>query len=995
MRSPRRRAAAVILSLLASLAPFTARAADEPTVDPKDLPRVKPLEVPEAIKAFKLRKGLRIEPVATEPEICSPICIAFDEDQRLFVVEMRDYPDLREQKLGRIKVLESTKGDGHYDKATVYAEELPWPTGVICWDGGIFVCASPDILYFKDTKHDGVADVKKLVFTGFGNKLERLNVQGLVNGLTWGMDGRIYGTSGENGGVVGRPETPEQTLDLRGKHFSFDPRKLDLRAKAGGGQYGIAFDDGGREFTCSNAHHAQTFAYDIRYAARNPGFAMPPSLVDIAVDGPAAEVFRISPEEAWRVVRTQWRKAGKVKGPVEGGGRASGYFTSASGITIYRGDALPAEFRGNLFVTEPANNLMHRKLVRPDAYGTGVVAERPADERGVEFLASPDIFCRPVMAANGPDGALYMVDMYRECIEHPWSLPENIKQYLDLHSGADRGRVWRIVPENWQRPAARKLSKATTAELVELLASPNGWTRDTASRLLCERRDPDCVAMLGKTLTESPSAVARLHALHLLAYADVLTDEQRHAAAGDADATVREHVIKLSEAFIASPDFPDGGWQAIDGLAQDPSASVRLQLAFSLGASRDAKKVGPLLAIASRDGANPLARAAIINSLAGFEAEALRTAANDADLRQTEGGGQLLRQLATLIGARNKADEVAVVTELIAAGSQSNDTLPLAMAGARALREGQRRAGAKPADVGELIGRAKSIAADEKAEEAVRVEAIGLLGTTTFAEAGKSLTALLEPRQAQGVQSAAIAALGRFTEPDVAAALVKRIGQLSPRLRSEAIAVLIARPERAMALLNGIAHGDVRASELASTQATFLRHHKDARVAALAAKVLGPAPAARDDVIKAFQPALQLTGDAVKGKLVYEQRCISCHRLAGEGSPVGPDLTTVRAGGKEKMLINILDPNREVAPNYLAYVVETKGGDSLTGIIVNETGGSLTVRQPFGKETVVLRSEVKRIEGQKLSLMPEGLEAGWTPQDLADLLEFVSTAKGE
>ncbi len=158
-----------------------------------------------------------------------------------------------------------------------------------------------------------------------------------------------------------------------------------------------------------------------------------PAAVDIAGDDPAAEVFRISPDEPWRV-------AGTVQGLIEGGGRASGYFTAATGITIYRGNAFSSEFDGDAFVADCGSNLIHRKKVRPD--GVGFKAERPADEQKVESLASTDNWFRPVQLANGPDGALYVADMYREVIEHPWSLPESIKKHLDLNSGNDRGRIY-------------------------------------------------------------------------------------------------------------------------------------------------------------------------------------------------------------------------------------------------------------------------------------------------------------------------------------------------------------------------------------------------------------------------------------------------------------------------------------------------------------------------------------------------------------------------
>ena len=194
-----------------------------------------------------------------------------------------------------------------------------------------------------------------------------------------------------------------------------------------------------------------------RYAGRNPFFTMPPAALDIAADGPAAEVYRISPDEPWRVIRTRWRVTGLFPGPIEGGGRPSGYFTGATGITIYRGDALPEDFRGNAFVADCGSNLIHRKKLFPD--GVGLIARRPADEQKTEFLASRDNWFRPVQMANAPDGALYIADMYRETIEHPWSLPESLKKFLDLNSGNDRGRIYRIVPEGFQQPTLPHLGE--------------------------------------------------------------------------------------------------------------------------------------------------------------------------------------------------------------------------------------------------------------------------------------------------------------------------------------------------------------------------------------------------------------------------------------------------------------------------------------------------------------------------------------------------------
>ena len=507
----------VLATAIASLFTLTAPAAP-PELTLADLPRVPPVETSNVFQTFQIKPGFTLQLAAAEPLVLDPIEICFDENGRMFVVEMRDYSEMRDVQphLGRIRLVSDANGDGVFDQATVYAEDLPWPTGVCCYDGGIFVAASPDIIYFKDTDGDGKADIRKVVFTGFGaGKGDKLNVQALVNGLRWGMDNRIHGQTSSNGGVLKRPEAPDAAaFDLRGRDFSFDPRQLDLRTETGGGQYGMCFDNHGRKFVCSNSHHIQTFMYDAEYGERNPYYNMPPAIVDIPVDGPAAEVYRTSPEEGWRVIRTKWRVTGVVQGLIEGGGRSSGYFTSATGITIYRGDAFPEDFIGDAFIADVGSNLIHRKKVRPD--GVALIAERPADEQKVEFLTSTDLWFRPVQLANAPDGCLYVCDMYREVIEHPWSLPENIKKLLDLNAGNDRGRIYRITPDGFKTRKPPQLGKATTKQLVATLESKNGWHRDTAARLLFERQDKAAIPQLEKLIRKSPSSLGRLQALHVL-----------------------------------------------------------------------------------------------------------------------------------------------------------------------------------------------------------------------------------------------------------------------------------------------------------------------------------------------------------------------------------------------------------------------------------------------------------------------------------------------
>lgn len=982
-----------LLTAAAVLA-LSARAA-APELKPEDLPRVPPIEKSNYAKAFQLKQGFELQLAAAEPLTLDPIDIAFDENGRMYTVEMLDYSELREVKphLGQIRLLVDSNGDGVFDKMTIFAEDLPWPTGLCCYDGGLFVAASPDIIYFKDTNGDGKADIRKVVFTGFGaGKEDKLNVQALVNGLRWGMDNRIHGQTAGNGGVVKRAGAPDsEALELRGRDFSFDPRKLDLLPENGGGQYGISFDDHGRKFVCSNSRHIQTFMYDARYAERNKLFHLPPALVDIPVDGPAAEVYRTSPEEAWRVIRTKWRVTGVVPGLIEGGGRSSGYFTSATGITIYRGDAWPESFLGDAFIADVGSNLLHRKKVR--SQGVELIAERPADEQKVEFMTATDLWFRPVQLANAPDGCLYLCDMYREVIEHPWSLPENIKKLLDLNSGNDRGRIYRIAPTGFKQPKPPQLGKAKTAQLVATLESKNGWHRETASRLLWQKQDKAAVPLLSKLLKNSKSPLARLHALHALVGQGALTQANLLIALADTDPAVREHGIKLAESFVAQGAMPATLWARLQTLANDTDITVRYQLAFTLGEVRNAERLVSLAAIARKDADSAWTRAAILSSLAEGAGTVFTSLSGDQGFRNTKPGQEMLRQLIALVGAKKDPAELSGVVAFL---KQLNDPA-LVFSMTRALGDGLQQAKASLANVGgdvtTILTQATKAAADASLPEPARVPAVRLLSHLPYATVSAVLLPLLDQREPQIIQLAALETLARFNDGQVGPALVERWDSLTPRIRAEAVPVLLARPERATAFLHALEAGKIRASVLDTTQVKLLTTYRDAEVRKLATKVLAAQPASsRQQVIDNFAPALTLKGDVAHGKKLYEERCISCHRSSGEGFALGPDMVTVKTTGKEKLLTNILDPNREVRPEFVAYVVETKDDESYIGLVVNETSSSVTVRQAYGKETVIPRANIAKMRSQGQSVMPEGLEDSLKPQDLADLLDYISTA---
>ncbi|MBI5691900.1 MAG: c-type cytochrome [Verrucomicrobia bacterium] len=964
-------------------------------VDPaKDLPRYPPVEPKDAVATWKVKPGFKAQLVTHEPFVRDPIAICFDENGRMFVCEMIDYSEERDRTphLGRISLLEDRDGDGFYENSRVFADNLPWPTGLIWANGGLFVGATPDIWRFEDRDGDGRAEVREKVFTGFGTGLARLNVQGMFNSFMWGQDNRVHiqcGT-GNRGKIrnLKRPDLPEEEL-TPARDFWFDPRTYEHGFEAGGAQYGMSFDNYGRKFGCSNSDHLQFWVYDGRYATRNPFFTMPAPRQSIAADGGAAEVYRVSPDEPWRIIRTRWRISGVVKGAVEGGGRVSGYFTGASGTMIFRGDAYGEDFVNNSFSGDSGGQLVHRKKITAD--GASLIGRRPADEQGYEFAASTDTWVRVVNFANAPDGTLHICDMYREVIEHPWSLPDEIKKYLDLNSGNDRGRIFRLVPDNpaWKRRGNPALGRAPTAELVATLAHPNGWHRDTASRLLYERQDKTAVPLLQALVRESTSALARHHALGALEGLGSLDEASVATALADRDEHVRERAVGLAEKLMARQAPGAALLARLAALSDDPSARVRLQLAFVAGTQPALESAYAQLA--RRDHADRWISAALLSGVPDAVNRVLFPAlTGDAALAQR--AAPFVARLVEIRAASKPAEGFGPLIEFLARPG----TNPLWL---RALGDGLHRAGltvgaadtAKRLDT--VFARAAAVAADGKAPPASRLQAIELLGVGALGQTRAALSACVAAGQPEEIQVAAVKALAAHPAPEVAGVLLRH-WEYGPKAREAVLAALMAREDRIKALLDAVAAGRVKPGDLAASQVESLGRHKNAALRTQARTVLASViPPSREEVAAKFQPAVTTKGDATRGKVQYQGRCFICHRAAGEGMELGPDLITTKSRGRDSLLAAIVDPHKEVAPQYIAYEVNTKDGNAYLGMITRDDASGLALKIMGGAEVSIPRANVKGSSSSGKSLMPEGLEGGMSVQDMADLLTFIEELK--
>lgn len=998
---------------------------------------VSPSTPDQALAAFQCDPGLRVELVAAEPLVFQPCAMAWDAEGHLFVAENRGYPTgpgPGEPPAGVITRLEDTDGDGRMDRRKVFADGLTFPNGLTPWNGGLIVTCAPDVLFLKDTDGDGRADERRVLLTGFDTNA---TTQLRVSHPTFGPDGWIYLTSGlTRASKITSPAHPERPAVEIGTDARFNPFTLEIQAVGGRGQFGQTFDDAGNRFHCMNRVHLQHTVIGPRYLARNPNFALaetvqnvPEAMVTDLIGGAnqnfAARLYPISDN-----LTTADSHAGT--------------FSAACAVHIYRGDALPAEYRGDAFACDPTANLVHRDQLTPAG---PTFASRMANE-GREFLASPDNWFRPVFLATGPDGALYVCDMYRKTIEHPDYLPVEVRKRTDFVSGREMGRIWRVTGKNTklQTPSSRLFARASTKELIQALGHPNAWRRETAQRLLMERQDPTALPLLAKHFKSSEAelkrrgdillkegwsglpvdakpvnAFQRLHALRMLAIlaangrdalprvradrqvgptnmreqnsAPVLLDHALRASLLSAAPVLRENAWRiLAEQQWAMTGFPDAAFPVF---AADPNPRARFWFALGFNQGPPEARVNDwpevLARLAISDGTNRWMRAAILSGLTPGEQPALQLARYLAQRSDAPAPVEFWADLGRVVGA-----ETGTLPQFFPPGVPPSPWLIAAIDG---VTDSLRSRG-KPVTLPvELLPRfpaeAIRLAASPAESIATRKAAIGFLVNAETAQASVALLPLLVATEPVELRQAAVRTLLGLPGEAAATELLTPAhwNALPPNTRGVVLASLLSQPRHVRVLLAAIEAKQLSENVLNRAQRESLRKHSDAAIRDRAQQLF--AAAETGDRMKAYErarPVLALAGNAVNGHKPFATHCASCHRLDRDGHNVGPDLFGIRNQPKESILLHIVHPNYEFVTGFNACVIECKDGRELTGLIIGESPASVTLRQAQGIEETIPRSAITRLTVGQISLMPEGLEAAMSPQELADLLAYL---KGE
>jgi glucose/arabinose dehydrogenase/mono/diheme cytochrome c family protein len=618
-----------------------------------EIPPAPPLSPEEALKSFRIQPGFRIELVAAEPQIEAPVEIEFDAAGNMYVLEMRGFmPNVEgrgeDQRTGRVTLLSDTNGDGRFETQRIFAENLLMPRAMAVVRGGLLIAEPPVLWFFRDADGDGKADGQEIVSSDYGNQK---NPEHTANGLLWSLDNWIYSAN--------------HTTRYRRSGSRWESDGTIFR-----GQWGIAQDDFGRLFFNSNSDQLRADLVPAHYLSRNPNFKTAfGANVQIARDQSTFPI-RVNPGV----------NRGYQKGTLKEDGTLA-RFTAACGPVIYRGDLFPEKFRGVAFVCEPAGNLVRCNLLTEQE---GLITGTNAFPKA-EFLASTDERFRPVNIFNGPDGALYLVDMYRGVIQHRIYLTTFLRnQAIDrkLDQPINMGRVYRIVPDSMptNRPARIELATLSSSALVDQLNSTNGWTRDTAQRLLVERRDFVALPVLER-LASAARFPGSMHALWTLHGIKALSTEPVMRALASNHPKVRATAVRVSEELLIGDDSLV---QKVFALADDSSADVQLQVMFTLGelnskgggngnnGNNGAERV--MLELLNRNTEHPLIRDAAITGLKGRELNFLARALAHPDWStETSGRREIIRDLAGCVAqTRNQQ----AVTELLALAAAQKERWP-------------------------------------------------------------------------------------------------------------------------------------------------------------------------------------------------------------------------------------------------------------------------------------------------------------------------------
>jgi putative membrane-bound dehydrogenase-like protein len=817
------------------------------------------LSAEESMKLIQLDGPYEVQLVASEPLVLDPVECTWDEKGRMFVADMRDYPlgppKAGDPWLSRIQMLTDEDGDGRMDKAVTFADHLDNVQGLLPFDGGLIATTRSQILFLKDMDGDDVADVMKPLIRGFNPKHSQLQ----VSAPRWGPDGCVHFNNGLEAKEIYPADAPDKVVGVPGSNFKWDPRTGEITPTGGKGQYGGAFDDWGHHFYCSNRNPVMFTVMPYEAMTRNPHAGITQNYEDIALPGAATRVYPL------KVTHTT-------------ADAHAGTNTACSGLGVYRGGLMP-ELKNNVFVPDPTGQLVTRYRVEPN--GASLKATRVGER--TEFFRSGDEWSRPVNFTTGPDGAIYVCDIYRRWIDHARFFPEEFVKTHDMRQGENEGRIWRVVPKGTKGGGLKfgqvdgKMPSLSVAE-------------EHAERALFLRIP---------TITDA-GELAGILTKHA---DDAWMAKMVGSAAGKRMGRVLE---LLGDEFFGS-------------YSEVRSATVR---AFSAGAVADG------------------------------EVEDLKAAL-----------AQLQKQPGELLWWK-----------------------PALLQGLAKLPKGHTEA---EREIGALQSKIDVIVMDAEAPLEQRLAVLPLLGSRKWGAVEPVMRGLLTGNPSAELSGAVVALLKRFAATSTAPLIYELLPKVGPAVKRELVPILTANATTALALFKRMEKGEFPTAWV--DVETRWRYQRGAgEMAVLAKKLFGEASGDRAGVVSDYMAsATTMKGDAGRGKQVFAMVCTACHKHGDLGVDVGPPLADVKVKPPEALLSDILDPNRMFEARWSAYQIDTKDGRILSGLVTAESADHVTVAMMGGATETLARGAIKAMKSLDRTLMPVGLEAAITKEQMADLIAFL------
>lgn len=953
----------------------------------------------ESMKHFQVGQGLEIEQVLAEPHIAQPVFVNFDERGRMWVVEYRQYPFpaglkiLSEDKFlratydkvpqppphgdrgaDRITIHEDTDGDGKYDKHKTFVDGLNITSSVAHGRGGHWVLNPPYLLFYPDRNGDDVPDGDPEVhLAGFGME----DTHSIASSLQWGPDGWLYASQGSTvSGDIVRPGLDKKPVHSLGQliwRYHPESRRYEIFAEGGGNAFGVEIDSQGRVFSGHNGGDTRGFHY-VQGGYYQKGFAKHGALSNPYTFG----YFLAMPHA--KVPR----------------------FTHCT--VIYEGAALPADYAGKLFGVHPL--MSHVVYSRMDRDGSSFKTEDVG-----HAVDSTDQWFRPVDIKVGPDGAIYVADLYEGQIAH-----------LLHHDGKiDRtnGRVYRIKAAGARSAKPLNLSDLSTNRLIDQLSSANKWQRRETIRVLGDRKDMAASPRLERLLAAEKGQLA-LEALWALNACGGFNERVARTHLGHANPSVRAWIVRL---LGDSGQVSDELASAIAARAvQEPSVDVRSQLASSARRLPAAQGLPIVKALAAHgeDAADvhmPLLLWWAFESKADSDREAVVALFEDSSLwSQPTVRKDLLHRLMRRWAATGTRKDLLTCARLLKL-APTDEYAKLLLRGFEEAYQGRRMTNLPPELVEAMsrlggqsvvfglrqgkpaaVEQALAALANSKADPSERLQLITVLGEVKQQRAVPALVEIATQSSDEGLKMAALSALEAYDDARIAPAVLAAYGNYTDDAKSVAQSLLAARKTSALALVGAVEAGQIPPRSVSADVARKLSAHRDERIAAAVKKHWGELDGATTAQMQGQIAELQKTissgsGTPYAGKKLFTATCAKCHRLFEQGGQIGPDLTSYKRDDVANMLLNIVNPSAVIREGFETFMAVTEDGRVVSGFLVDRDSQVVVLRGIDGQTVSLEQSEIAEMVPQRKSLMPEGVLKDFNAQQVRDLFAYLRSTQ--